>query len=224
MERKKNLSKKEAIKNQLNENPIIILFIIFYLVGIIWHIIPLTRKIMFNITPYVLLISSIIIYIYFETKQKDKFFIWVMATYFFTFAAEVIGANFGLLFGKYSYLNNLGFKLFNVPIVIGFNWIFVTLGAILIALKFKKNIFITSLVAALITVLFDIVLEPAAIKLQYWSWKNNSIPIYNYITWFVLSFIISYFYLKNNIYSKSLLPAYFLLIQTVFFSLIIIFM
>ncbi len=224
MERKRNLKRNEINKNQLNEKSLIILFAIFYLVGVVGHILPLTRKIMFNITPFVLLISSIIIYIYFETKQKDKFFIWVMATYFFTFAAEVIGANTGLLFGKYSYLNNLGFKLFNVPIVIGFNWVFVTLGAILLALKLKQNIFITSLIAALITVIFDFILEPAAIKLQYWSWKDNIIPVYNYITWFVLSFLISYFYLKNKIYSKSLLPIFFLLIQTVFFSLLLIFM
>ncbi|HPN38132.1 MAG TPA: carotenoid biosynthesis protein, partial [Melioribacteraceae bacterium] len=176
MERKKSLEvKKKTVKTSKNENNskdkaqilneekfIIIIFAIFYFVGIIGHILPLTRKIMFNLTPYVLLVSSLVIYFYFESKQKEKFNIWVLGTYLFTFVAEVIGANTGVLFGSYSYTNNLGFRLMNVPLVIGLNWVFIVLGANLIAKRINQNIYIISFIAALITVIFDIVLEPAA--------------------------------------------------------------
>jgi putative membrane protein len=239
MEGKKNLAQqksknlKSTVKQNLDNNKLpteleekylIIIFGLFYLVGAIGHILPLTKKIMFNLTPYVLLISSLVVYFYFESKQKEKFNVWVIGTYIFTFIAEAIGTNTGLLFGKYSYTNNLGFRLMNVPLVIGLNWVFIVLGSILIAKKAKQNIYITSLLAALITVMFDIILEPAAIKLQYWSWWQGKIPIYNYITWFILSGTIAYFYLKSDIKTKNKLPIYYLLIQVVFFAILLFLM
>ncbi len=238
MERKKNLEEKKKrntykSKNESNIRPesknmeekyVIIIFAVFYLVGVIGHILPLTRKIMFNLTPVVLFVSSLVIYFYFESKQKDKFNVWIIGTYLFTFVAEVIGTNTGLLFGKYSYTNNLGFRLMNVPLVIGFNWVIIVLGANLLAQKVKQNIYITSFIAAVITVVFDIILEPAAIKLQYWSWWNGKIPLFNYITWFVLSFIISFIYNKMEIKSQNKLPIFYILIQVLFFTLLLIFM
>jgi putative membrane protein len=235
MERKKNLEAKT--KGNINSNKkgheggksleekyLVIIFSIFYLVGVIGHLIPLTKKIMINITPLVLFISFLIIYFYFQSKQKQKFNTWIIATYLFTFFAEVIGTNTGYLFGNYSYTDSLGFRLFNVPLVIGLNWVAIVLGANLIAQKIKLNIYASSFLAALITVVFDIILEPAAIKLQYWSWLNNKIPLYNYITWFILSFIASYFYNKLQIKSNNILPVFYILIQIIFFTLLLIFM
>jgi len=36
----------------------------------------------------------------------------------------------------------------------------------------------------LFAMLFDIILEPAAISLGYWYWDGGSPPLTNYITWF----------------------------------------
>ena len=38
------------------------------------------------------------------------------------FSAELIGVHSGMLFGNYSYGNNLGLKLAEVPLIIGINW------------------------------------------------------------------------------------------------------
>ena len=39
---------------------------------------------------------------------------------------ESLGVNYGLIFGNYEYGNNLGFKFFGVPFLIGINWIILT--------------------------------------------------------------------------------------------------
>ena len=39
---------------------------------------------------------------------------------------EILGVNYGYIFGDYVYLNNLGTKVFGVPILIGINWVILT--------------------------------------------------------------------------------------------------
>src|SRR5437867_4252461 len=42
--------------------------------------------------------------------------------------------------------------------------------------------------AALLTTLFDYILEPLAVKLGYWKWlPDNSIPIYNFVCWSIIN-------------------------------------
>ena len=40
--------------------------------------------------------------------------------------SEILGVNYGLIFGDYIYLDNLGYKVFGVPVIIGVNWIILT--------------------------------------------------------------------------------------------------
>jgi putative membrane protein len=36
-------------------------------------------------------------------------------------------------------------------------------------------------------------MEPTAIELDYWKWENGIIPIYNYISWFLVSISVIFF-------------------------------
>ncbi len=209
--------------NNLKERNFGLAIIFVFFVGFIGHILPLTLKIMQNITPYILFAGAGIIYFYAETKQKDKFIKWFLGVVLLTFVAEVIGTKTGVIFGRYSYSNILGFRLMDVPLVIGFNWVTIILGAILVSVKFIKNIKYIPLVAAIITVLFDLLLEPVATKLFYWSWFNNVIPIKNFITWFVLSYVASDIFIRLEIKIKSDLPIYYLFAQVLFLLLLFFF-
>ena len=42
--------------------------------------------------------------------------------FFIGFFTEYLGVNYGLLFGTYSYGNNLGIKIWGVPLMICVNW------------------------------------------------------------------------------------------------------
>jgi putative membrane protein len=54
---------------------------------------------------------------------------------------EVVGVKTGLIFGEYKYGSTLGIKLFEVPLIIGFNWVFVILGSISISRLITKMFF-----------------------------------------------------------------------------------
>jgi putative membrane protein len=122
------------------------------------------------------------------------------------YSVELIGANSGYIFGDYSYSNNLGISLFNVPIIIGINWATLSFGSWNLCKKITSNIFLNILIASLLMVTFDFCMEPTAIELGYWKWDNGTIPFYNYFSWFIISipaiFICSRFDTKTSGISK----------------------
>ena len=45
--------------------------------------------------------------------------------------------------------------------------------------------------------IFDIIMEPVAIKSQFWVWEGGDIPIYNYVCWFIIGFILQFIYFSK---------------------------
>ena len=167
-----------------------------------------------------------------------KFFKAYIGFFFIAFtigmATEIIGVNTGLLFGNYQYGQVLGPKLYGVPLLIGFNWFNIVFcsGSLLTQcidiLRRKWNVNITARTFTIAVVLggaaiatgFDIILEPVAVKLNFWSWENGHIPLFNYICWFMISAILLglKMYLKKisvNTFASSLF-----IIQALFFLLL----
>ena len=134
-----------------------------------------------------------------------------------TFFAEVVGVKSGLIFGNYNYGTVLGFKILEVPLIIGINWMLIMLGSISLAKSCTKNMYVLALVAGLISVLFDIILEPVAISLGYWQWSTVSPPLSNYYSWFIIVFLLAILYGKLKVEANSTLPRFYLFVQTVFF-------
>ena len=54
-----------------------------------------------------------------------RFFIFAFSI---GFLVEVIGVNYGIIFGNYTYGKVLGFKVLNVPLMIGVNWFFLSIA------------------------------------------------------------------------------------------------
>ncbi len=195
-----------------------------YLVGVAGHLIPSTRGVMITLTPFTLLLTGGVV-VYKSFRDADKTFIyWGFITYFITFSLEVIGVKTGLIFGEYHYGDALGFEIMEVPLIIGFNWVLVILGAISISLLFAKNIILISILAALLSVIFDFFLEPVAIKLSYWNWAHISIPFQNYLAWFIIAFVFSIALLKiKPDFNRGISREYFV-IQFIFFVILNLFM
>jgi bisanhydrobacterioruberin hydratase len=130
-----------------------------------------------------------------------------------SFCLEWYGVKSGKVFGPYAYGAVLQPQLLGVPIAIGFSWLAMiwssagvvdwiaalvtakvgtaTSGAIgknhLQPAKMSAGVQIF-LVAALM-VAFDWIMEPAAVKLGYWHWREGQIPLQNYLAWFGFSLI-----------------------------------
>jgi bisanhydrobacterioruberin hydratase len=195
-----------------------------YSVGVVGHIIPSFKPLMILLTPFTLLLTgSVTLYFSFQ-KGNTKLIVWGLIVYIVTLSLEVIGVKTGYIFGSYYYGDVLGLKLFDVPMIIGFNWVVIILGAIGIASRIHKSAFQIALLTGTFAVLFDLMLEPVAIKLGYWTWDNGFIPLQNYYSWFAIAFFASLFSSKLKLELEDSLFIYYFLIQFTFFILLPIFM
>ncbi|MFN5022387.1 MAG: carotenoid biosynthesis protein, partial [bacterium] len=64
---------------------------------------------------------------------------------------------------------------------------------------------------------FDWIMEPVAMKLGFWNWRDGTIPFFNYASWFVISFAVSIVFGYLKIQASNKLAPYFLVIQALFF-------
>lgn len=211
----------ERTKNLVKHKEILFLYLIFS-VGIFGHLFYPLRELMLFLTPVTLLLTGFLV-LFTSYKGSNKFLKWIILTYLLTFALEVIGVKTGSVFGEYKYGETLGLKLFEVPLIIGFNWILVILGTISVAQLITQNVLANSLIAATISVVFDLVLEPIAIKLDYWQWSQNVIPIQNYIAWFLIAFISALLFSILKVKMQSGLSKHYLLVQFIFFVSLLLF-
>jgi putative membrane protein len=67
-------------------------------------------------------------------------------------------------------------------------------------------------------------IEPVAIRLNFWQWQNNVIPKQNYFGWYIIGFLqlAVFTYFLPNV--KNKIGVVMLLIQFLFFALIISFL
>ncbi|MBS1517797.1 MAG: carotenoid biosynthesis protein [Bacteroidetes bacterium] len=193
-----------------------VIYIIFA-VGITGHMISGLKGYMTEMTPYVLLITSILVLYFSEIRNNKNFIRWFLISYFITLTLEIAGVKTGLVFGSYVYGETLGAGIAGVPLIIGFNWIFVILGCIGIGKKISGNKFITAAAAGVFAVIFDIILEPVAVSLNYWKWTGGEIPMQNYAAWFVITFLITLIYCYLNVNVRKEFFIHYLAAQFLFF-------
>jgi putative membrane protein len=110
------------------------------------------------------------------------------------FAIEYIGVHTGVLFGNYEYGAALGPKIGNIPIIIGVNWFCIVVASSALLYSLKINIVIKSILAGALCTGMDYLIEPVAIKLDFWDWENGIIPLWNYACWFGFSIVFSFVY------------------------------
>jgi len=198
------------------------IIIILFSVGIIGHSISQLRNLMILLTPITLSITTVIVVLNILKEKRSTNFNWILVVVLFTLAIEILGVKTKLIFGEYEYGNVLGIKIYDVPIIIGFNWALIILGAIQISEKYIDKKYIAIIVSSFLAVLFDFILEPVAVKLVYWSWKGNNIPVQNYLAWFVISLLASFLYFILKIKINSSLPKIYFIVQIIFFSSLLI--
>lgn len=135
------------------------------------------------------------------------------------FFIEVIGVKTGKIFGIYWYGSTLGWKVLEVPVMIGLNW-FLLVYLITVSLQKIKSLPLFAAVAAGLMTLLDYFIEPVAIRLDFWHWQNEYIPVQNFIAWYVISFFLFFFYRSVNKPVHNPIAPLVLAIQFLFFALL----
>ena len=198
---------------------LILVLVILHLVGVVGILIPQTRSLVLSLSAINLFLGFIVILLS-ERKNLTGILVYSLIAFLIGYGSELIGVHTGALFGNYWYGANLGLKLMEVPLIIGINWGVLAITSASLTQKFVDNIFLKIGINSLLMVFFDFIMEPVAMKSDFWSWENDVIPIYNYVCWFFVSLILQAIYLnffKNR--TNKVLNALFL-IQLLFFTIL----
>ncbi|MDC3194952.1 carotenoid biosynthesis protein [Flavobacteriaceae bacterium] len=169
-------------------------------------------------------LSMYVILIIWNVKDlSKKFFLAFFLPFFIGFITEYLGVNYGLIFGSYTYGDNLGLKLGGVPFMICVNWAVLTIITADLSSIFHKNIVVQSLLGGFIMMLLDIMIEVSAPRFDFWEFENSIIPLKNYIAWFVIGSIAHYLYRLINIKTDKKLSIHIFVAITIFFFTFLIF-
>jgi len=196
-------------------------------VGLIWlfhfsgllGILFIDRELFLETTPINLFITFLLLFVNLPEINRG---IAIAASVAFVvgMGVELLGVNYGLIFGQYVYGNNLGVKLGGVPLLIGANWVMLTFitGAVG-AVFFKRSAFWAAVLGALLMVLLDLVIEPVAPKFDYWEFAEVTAPLSNYIGWFLVAFPIQWIYQTKVRTKDRVFSFHLVLIQFLFFGI-----
>ncbi len=165
------------------------IIIVLHSVGCIGSIVASTQGLVIALTPVNLLITGGLL-LYSHQGSTDRLMLFFLLSTIVGFVVESIGVATGFPFGVYSYGKTLGIKWLDVPIIIGVNWFILSYCFGIITSNLPIHWIIRCVVASLGMVALDFLIEPIAVKFDYWTWSGSHIPASNYIGWFLTSFVI----------------------------------
>jgi len=201
----------------------IILFVVFYAVGVGGIGIPVTQRFFIILMPFALLLSFVAILLFHKslksTNTRFVFFTIILVSYL----VEVAGVNSQLIFGKYMYGQGLGLKVFETPLMIGINWAMLIYCSASITERFRVPVVLQVVLASALVVMYDVVLEQVAPFLDMWYWSGDTVPLQNYVVWFILALIFHTLVKFKKVQTVNPLATAIFICQFLFFASILIF-
>ena len=175
-------------------------------------------------TPYVLSLTLLLLILNHDLSYK-KSKTGLILIFLFGLIVEILGVNYGLFFGEYSYGANLGPKIYEVPYVIGFNWVLLIIATGSVSDKLIKGKEIYKILfASFLMVLIDLFIEKSAPKLDFWEFVISPVPFSNYLWWFIFSLCFQYIFFKTVKTKEYNLSSNILVIQFLFFGMLAVFL
>jgi len=175
-------------------------------------------------TPYVLSLTLLLLILNHDLSDK-KSKTGLILIFLFGLIVEILGVNYGLFFGEYSYGANLGPKIYEVPYVIGFNWVLLIIATGSVSDKLIKGKEIYKILfASFLMVLIDLLIEKSAPKLDFWEFVISPVPFSNYLWWFIFSLCFQYIFFKTVKTKEYNLSSNILVIQFLFFGMLVVFL
>jgi bisanhydrobacterioruberin hydratase len=207
--------------------------LLFNISGFIGIIFTSHKDWFISATPITLFVMASLL-IFTHEERNFAFLIFLFTAFLTGMVVEIVGVNTGALFGEYNYNNLLGAGFKGVPFIIGINWFVVIYCCGSVTFVFEEwltkkmlgdgiqfsgrmQLISFAIDAALLTVFFDWMMEPAAVKLGFWQWKSNSVPLFNYLCWFFISAGLMIVFRKLNFNKHNIFALHLLLIQMLFF-------
>ncbi|WP_158559327.1 carotenoid biosynthesis protein [Deminuibacter soli] len=222
--------------HQRNNNIALGIALLFHISGLI-GLFTSARPWFIRHTPLNLWLMAILL-LFTHHRRHAGFWLFAALAFVTGMVTEIVGINTGLLFGQYVYTPVLGLQYKGVPLLIGVNWLVIVYccGTAMEILQHRlaryyaasglvlpKRIQTLSVIAdgALLAVLFDWVMEPAAVKLGFWTWAaDGEIPMLNYGSWLVVSLLLLVLFRRLRVNCNNYFAIHLLIIEALFFLVI----
>ena len=201
----------------------IIFIAVVYLAGIIG--IYFLESTFFLKTSFVSILIPLFLFCYRSVRSLRDYILFFLI-FLIGYFAEYLGVNHQILFGQYAYGDTLGVKLYGVSLIIGLNWLLLAVTTRSVVTRFTQNNWLTILLASLLMVGIDYVIEPVAPILDFWRFEENPVPFSNYRDWFfvalIMQYVLSFKQSKSSMFYWSLSYILILLLFFSFFHLTIV--
>ena len=210
-----NLS-KETISSNLVCTLIIWIFHLSGIFGILYG----DSEWFINLTPLNLSVSFLLLV--YVNKSQLKTIIFIFSCFFIGMISEILGVNFGIIFGDYDYGGALGYKIFDVPLLIGANWAILTVSCSALSATLFDSIFIKIITGVFLMVMLDAVIEPIAPILDFWEFDGGKAPLENYLGWIIVAFPLNCLYHVLNIKVNGTFTNHLYILNILFFSILLL--
>lgn len=190
---------------------------ILYIVGLFGILLPLHADFIL-LTPLNLLVSmGLVLWHHGDWSRGTAYYLLV--AYLVGFSAELLGIQTGLLFGDYAYGPVLGPKVWGTPLMIGVNWMMLgyCAGVVSNALLPGRTFWWRGLLAALLMVGLDVIIEPVAMAYDFWDWEGSTVPFSNYLGWFLVALPLELLFAYWHKALRNKVGVALFLLQTLFF-------
>ena len=207
-------------KTKLNfENISIALIWLFHVSGIL-GIIYGNSNWFISFTPLNLTLNFILLLI--NCKGNKRVLTIIILGFLIGMITEILGVQFGWIFGDYQYGNQLGIKFVGVPLLIGVNWALLTVITGAIAQQFYFNKFMRVFIGLGLMLFLDLLMEPLAPVLDFWVFDGEEAPLQNYLGWAAVAIFLQFGYYFLKVKVNSSFPYHLYLLQIIFFSVLLI--
>jgi putative membrane protein len=207
------------LKFLTKENISIAIIWIFHVSGII-GIIYGDSQWFVSATPLNLSLSFILLI--WNTELNLKVSMFIVFCFFAGILVEIIGVNYGFIFGSYHYGEMLGYKIMGVPILIGFNWCILVFTTASISKQFFNKRWKQILLGVSLMIFVDLLMEPIAPVLDYWTFENGIASCQNYLGWAIISLPLQLLFHKIKVNIENSFSFNLYLLQVLFFTILLI--
>jgi putative membrane protein len=196
------------------------LIITFNIVGMTGFAIPATQHLFMALVPWHLLLMGICMVMSHELLDK-RFLLFLLLIYLIAFFAEWIGVHTQLIFGNYYYGQTMGYKLWGIPAIMGLTWFLLIYSAgVTMQWLGIRNTLLRVITGSVILVLLDMLIEPIAMRFDYWHWAGGIVPLKNYWGWLLVSVVMLFVSEAFRFKKQSMVAPVLLLMQFVFFGVL----